>query len=115
MFGARDEVIDLFEEEIFLFKGNVFKTKEKEESEEELDENKFFKYIENKSENINNELFEKHFKFVAPTVLAKELFETKDKNKNIKFVNVIKSGIIDLKNKLEKMSEEEKKLKNQIK
>ena len=75
-----------------------------------MDKNKFFKNIENKSENINNELFEKHFKFVAPTVLAKELFETKDKNKNIKFVNVIKSGIIDWKNKIEKMSEEEKKI-----
>ena len=39
----------------------------------------------------------------------KKLFEIKDKNKNIKFVNVIKSGIIDLKNEIEKMSKEEKK------
>ena len=38
----------------------------------------------------------------------KKLFEIKDKNKNIKFVNVIKSGIIDLKNEIEKMSKEEK-------
>ena len=80
-----------------------------------MDKNKFFKNIENKSENINNELFEKHFKFVVPTVLAKELFETKDKNKNIKFVNVIKRGIIIEKIKLKKCLKKKKKLKNQMK
>ena len=50
------------------------KQKKKEKLEEELDENKFFKDIENKSEGINYESFEKHFNFSAPTVLAKELF-----------------------------------------
>ena len=33
--------------------------------------------------------------------MAKKLFETKDKNKNNKLVNVINSGLIDLKNKIE--------------
>ena len=50
LFDARKDIIDLFERGIFLYKGNVFKTKEKEKSEEEseeLEENKFFKYIEN--------------------------------------------------------------------
>ena len=45
----------------------------------------------------------------------KKLYETKDKNKNNDFVNVIKSGLGDLKDEIEKMSEGEKKLKNQIK
>ena len=78
---AIDEIIDLFEKGTFPYKNNIFKTEEKEESEEELDENKFFKNIENKSEGINYELFKKHFSYVAPTVLAKELFETKNKTK----------------------------------
>ena len=42
----------------------------------------------------------------APTILAKELFKTKDK-KNIKFVNVINRGLHDLKDEIEKMSKEE--------
>ena len=40
---------------------------------------------------VNYELFEKHFKFVVPSALAKELYETKKKKKNYKLVNVIKS------------------------
>ena len=50
MFDARKDIIDLFERGIFLYKGNVFKTKEKEkleEESEELEKKKFFKYIEN--------------------------------------------------------------------
>ena len=50
-------------------------------------------------------MFKKHFKFVAP--IAKKLFETKDKNKCNKLVNVINSGLIDLKYELEKMSKKE--------
>ena len=34
LFDARDGIIDLFKKGIFPSKGNVFKTKEKEESEE---------------------------------------------------------------------------------
>ena len=97
------------------------KKKSKDESKENKlekiknDYNKFFKYIANESEDINYELFEKYFNNVVPSALAKELFETKDKNKNNKFVNVIKSGLRDLKDEIKKMSEDEKKLKNQIK
>ena len=80
MSDARDEIINFFEKGAFPHKGNVFKTKEKEGSAEELEENKFFKYIENESKGINYDLFKDYFDFVAPTVLAKELFETK-KNK----------------------------------
>ena len=91
----------------FRIKIMYLKQKKKEKLEEELDENKFFKDIENKSEGIDYESFEKHFNFSAPTVLAKELFETTDKNKTIKFVNVIKSGLHDLKDEIKKMSEDE--------
>ena len=107
MFDARDEIINLFEKGAFPYKVNVFKTKEKEE----LEENKIYAYIENESKDISYELFKTHFNFVAPTVLAKKLYETKDKKKNNELVNVIKSGLIDLKDQIEKISKEELEIK----
>ena len=56
-------------------------------------------------------MFRIYFNFVAPTVLAKKLFETKDKNKNDKFINLIRSEIIDLKEKIEKMCKNEIEIK----
>ena len=78
---ARDKIINFYEEGFFPYNEKIFKTKEKEQSEEkeELDENKLSKNIENESKGINYELFKKHFNYVAPTVLAKELFKTKHK------------------------------------
>ena len=52
-------------------------------------------------------MFKHYFNFVVPSALVKQLDETKNKKKNNKLVNVIKSGLSDLKNKIEKMSEEE--------
>ena len=55
------------------------------------DDYKFFlKYIEDKSKSISYELFEKHFNFVSPTAITKQLHETTNKNKNNELVNVIK-------------------------
>ena len=45
----------------------------------------------------------------------KKIYEMKHKKENDKLVNVIKSGLIDLNNKIKEMSEDEKKLKNRIK
>ena len=61
----------------FSYKGNVFKTKEKESEENKLekikdDYKKFFKYIEDESIGINYDLFKEYFEFKAPTVLAKK-------------------------------------------
>ena len=47
-------------------------------------------------------MFEDHFNFVVPSVLAKKLYELKNKKENDKLVNVIKSGLSDLKNKIKK-------------
>ena len=107
MSDAKNGIIDLFEKGIFPYKDNAFKTKEEGELNEELDKNKFFNYIENESENMNYELFEKHFINVVPTTLAKKIFETKDKNKNNILVNVINSGLHDLKGEIKKMSKGE--------
>ena len=54
-------------------------------------------------------MFKDYFDSVGPTVLAKELFETKNKNKNSEFVKLIKVKWSNLKDKIEKMSEDEKK------
>ena len=43
--------------------------------------------------------------------MEKTLFETKTKKKNIVLVDVIKSGLKDLKEEIANMSEKEKKLK----
>ena len=87
-----------------------------EELDEEVDEKIFFQDIENESGGINYELFEKHFKFAVTTIMAKKIFETKNKNKNSALVNVINSGLRDLEDEIKKMSQDEKKkLNNQIK
>ena len=76
---------------------------------------KFIEYIENESKDINYDLFKHYFNFVIPSALAKELYETKNKNKNNELVKAIKNRWINLKDEIKKMSEEEKKLNNQIK
>ena len=113
--NARKDIIGFFEKGTFPYKGNVFKTKEEESEENKLEKIKddykfFFKYIQNESKSIRYELFKRYFYFLAPIVLAKYLYDTKDKKENNELVNVIKSGIIDLKDEIEKMSEDEKKI-----
>ena len=56
-------------------------------------------------------MFEDLFNFVASTVLTKKLYEIKNKKESDKLVNVIESGLIDLKNKIKAMSENDKKKK----
>ena len=114
MLDARKDIIDFFEKGIFSYKGNVFKTR-KEKLEKELEENKFFKYIENETKSINYELFEKDFSFAVPSALAKQLFETKDQKKNSEFLELIKVRCSNLKDEIKKVPEDEKKLNNQIK
>ena len=112
LFYARENIVDYFKEGIFLYKGNVFKSKEKNQQKNQKKKVKnFFKYIEKESKDINYDLFKTYFNFVVPSSLAKKLYETKDKKKSNKLVNVIKSGLSDLKNKIKEISEDEKKNK----
>ena len=111
----KEDIIVFFEKWTFSYKGNVFKTKKEESEENKLekikdDYNKFLKYIENESKGINYELFKDYFYSSVPSTLAKKLYETKDKKENNELVNVIKSRLIDLKNKIKEMSEDEKKI-----
>ena len=84
----RRDIIGFFEKGIFPYKGNVFKTKD-EKSEEELEEkiekstNDGIIFIEEKSRDINNDLFKKYFNFSAPIVWAKNYLKQKIKIKTV--------------------------------
>ena len=52
-------------------------------------------------------MFKKHVNFVVPNALVKKLYETKNKNKKDKLVNIIKNGLSDLKDEIKEMSEDE--------
>ena len=100
-----------FWKRILPHKDNAFKTKEKESEENKLEKIKddyktFLEHIEDESKSISYELFKKHFNFVS-SVFTKQLYKIKDKKENNELVNVIKSGIIDLKDEIKKMSKEE--------
>ena len=105
MSDARNDIINLFQKGIFPYKDNIFKTKEKEleeQLEEESEKESFKKcieYIDNESKGINYDLFKKHFSFVVPNALVKQLHKTKNKKENNKLVNV--------KDEIKEMSEDE--------
>ena len=53
-------------------------------------------------------MFERYFDFSVPTALVKQLHDTKNKNENNKLVVEIKKRWGNLKDEIEKMSEDEK-------
>ena len=93
LLNKRQEVIEVFKTGIFLYEDGFKKKVKSEEKSEELEEKseeqvkddfkKFIEYTANKSKGINYDFF-KHFNFEVPSVLAKQLYETKNKNKNHK-------------------------------
>ena len=124
LLNNRQEAIDTFKTGIFSYMdGFQIKEESEEESEEELEEEseekkleqikdefkKCIKYIEEKSEDVNYDLFRDYFNFSVPSALAKKLYETKNKNKGNELVEAIKSRWSDLKDKIKKMSGYEKK------
>ena len=63
-----------------------------------------------KETGIDNALFQNHFSFHRPSDMLKAVYTTNDKKKNKRLVNVIKSGLSDLKNVIEDMGEKEKEI-----
>ena len=63
---------------------------------------------------INMELFKKHVNLPSPILILKNLYNVDNREKNNELVNIIKSGLSDLKDEIENMSENEKELNNQI-
>ena len=72
------------------------------------DVNEFNKSINGEKMITNGELFQKPFKF--PTAMLTDLYSTDNKQKNNRLVDVIKSGLSNLKGEIEQMSEGEKKI-----
>ena len=62
------------------------------------DVNNSNEWVNKKETDINYELFQKHFKFQKPSDMLKPVYKTNDKKNNNKLVNIIKSGLRDLKN-----------------
>ena len=120
LLNNRQEVIDAFKTGIFPYiDGFQRKIESEEESKEESEEKmkdhftKFIEYIENESKDINYDLFKDYFKFVVPSALVKKLYEIKKKTS--KLVNVIKSGLNDLKDGIKETPEDEKKFEQPAK
>ena len=82
---------------------------EQEKTQEETitDANAFNEWIIKKQADINSELFMKHFNFQRPSDMLKNLYKINDKGEKSELVNVINSGLKDLKEEIKKMSEEE--------
>ena len=72
--------------------------------------NEFNKYIAEEETEINNDLFTKHFNYQRPSDMLNHLYKTNDINNNNNLVNVINSGLKDLKEEIKKTPEEEIKI-----
>ena len=70
--------------------------------------NAFSKWINRKETDIDRELLKNHFKFQRPSDMYKNLYEINDRKENKKIVNVIRSGLKDLKKEIKEMSKEER-------
>ena len=87
-----------------------FEKEEEEEEETKFNVNKFNEWVIKQEKSINEELFKKYFNFQRPSDMFRYLYQTNDKEKNHELVNIINSGIKDLKKENKKMSKEERKI-----
>ena len=76
------------------------------------DVNKFIEEIKSMEEKINLSLFEEFFESSSPANYAKMLINTKNADENKEIVEEIENRISDLKDRIEQMSDKEKKYKN---
>ena len=70
------------------------------------------KWIVDEEIDLNEELFNKYFKIQRPSDMLMQLSKTNDKERNNELVNVINSGLKDLKEETKKMSEKEKEIED---
>ena len=118
MFDLRVEIYKklVLEEKNLKFEKNIGETVKWKNQKDNLSEtpqhkkfNNFLEWIKEKQITINMNLFKEYFNFDKPTDLKKKLFEIKDKDKNSEFVKLIKVRWSNWKDKIKKMSEDEKK------
>ena len=114
-YEGREKIIEGFKSGVFSFYYDRDYEKrmkyEKEEEEETVtDINEFKKYFREKETKINKELFKNNFPFQAPSALLKDQYKINDKEQISKLVNVINSGLKDLKEEIKKMLKKEKEI-----
>ena len=80
-----------------------------------IDYNKFMELVRSKENEMNNEFVRKYFSVQNLENLLKQMKGLKNNPKNKIRARLIKIGLKDHKNEIRNMSEEEKKLKNQMK
>ena len=90
----------------------LYSSEEEQEEQEEQKPTKddyktLIKQIIDEETDINDDLFNKYFKFQRPSDMLALLNKTNDTEKNNKLVNLINSGLKDLKEEIKKMSEAE--------
>ena len=73
--------------------------------------NKFIKEIKSMEEKINSSLFEEFLESSSPANYTKILINTKNADENKESVEETENRIADINDKIEKMSEKEKKIK----
>ena len=76
---------------------NSLDTKNKKNKNKKKQMNEISKYIAEEETDINEELFKRHFNFQRPSDIFNSLNNINDIEKNNKLVNVIGSGLKDLK------------------
>ena len=103
-YNEREKIIEGFEKGIFPLKS------EQQPCEKLTDVNAFSKWINREETDIDRELFKNHFKFQRPSDMYKNLYEINDRKENNKLVNVIRSGLKDLKKEIKEMSKEEREI-----
>ena len=86
---------------------DLYLSEEEQEEKAITDTTAFNEQINKEETGINTELFKKHFNFQRPSDMLKSLYKV-NTNQNNELVNVINSGLKDLKEEIKKMSEEEK-------
>ena len=108
MLEYRDKIIE-------AFRDGTFSTEQLKRSGDAAydyvlkDVEKFIQKIKSMAEKINLSLFEDFFEPSSPADYAKELINVMDPNENKEIVAEIKNRILDLKDRIKKMSEKEKK------
>ena len=107
LYAIKNEIINAFKEGIFPYIDGFQEEKTK------TDIYEFNKYIVEEEARINKELFIKHFNFQRPSDMLKSLYKV-NTNQNNKLVNVINSGLKDLKEEIKRRLKKKKKLKTQI-
>ena len=86
--------------------------KEEQERQDEKTKTDLNKWIFDEKINLNKKLFKKHFNFQKPSDMLILLNKTNARTKNSELVNIINSGLEDLKEEIKNMSKKEIKIKN---